>query len=570
MLAAQAAQALAPVHPPPARKGSGGKARVAPSGVQSTARKLSAAAVLESTVTAAASAPSAAAALAVRQTSSSSKLRSAVDAARKGSTENGDGAKKLGALVAAPSSSAVSKWQQAAKQAVQAEPKKKYGQSAFDMAGKEHDLTELRERRNAAVSKGLRKMYKFFKQKDFAPLYDIGDDAPSIFFECWYTSANSSIRMESKAMCKKLLPKYETRLLEECNYEFPPPTAIELAALAARGKPKPASSSGGGTSGGKLKEAAGAIAAASAFASLVGQKRGTRMRITQVIADAGSSSSAGGGGGGSGGSSRRVSKEVLGHRSRPSSQAGSQQGSQPASRASSAGVVRQPSAAAASLSVLDDHGGRVLMELADGQRARLAAKAKDGGGGGGNGGAGNGGAGNGGAGNDGAGSSGEEVEPLTAAVVDAAVVVDDEESEVLNAVEAALEAEVEEEDEDESEEGVARKAAAAARRGIEKRRALEAEAEEKALGDAEELDGDGDGAEAKAGGKSKKKPKKAGGGKGAAVRGVEKGRPNRPDREDFFALMFLARCKHEMGDETDALLERADAAWKVSHPHNGL
>ena len=51
------------------------------------------------------------------------------------------------------------------------------------MSGKEHDLVELRERRNAAVTKGLRRMYKFFKQKNFEPLYDIGDDAPSIFFE---------------------------------------------------------------------------------------------------------------------------------------------------------------------------------------------------------------------------------------------------------------------------------------------------------------------------------------------------------------------------------------------------
>ena len=41
---------------------------------------------------------------------------------------------------------------------------KKYGQSAWDMGGREHDLAELRERRNAAVTKGLRKMFKFFKK----------------------------------------------------------------------------------------------------------------------------------------------------------------------------------------------------------------------------------------------------------------------------------------------------------------------------------------------------------------------------------------------------------------------
>ena len=27
--------------------------------------------------------------------------------------------------------------------------------------------------------------------------------------------------------------------------------------------------------------------------------------------------------------------------------------------------------------------------------------------------------------------------------------------------------------------------------------------------------------------------------------------------------MFLARCKHEMGEDTDALLERADVAWRT-------
>ena len=40
----------------------------------------------------------------------------------------------------------------------------------------------------------------------------------------------------------------------------------------------------------------------------------------------------------------------------------------------------------------------------------------------------------------------------------------------------------------------------------------------------------------------------------------------RPDRADFFAIMFLARCRHELGDATDALLARADEAWH----QNGL
>ena len=212
-----------------------------------------------------------------------------MDAARKTSMRSDDSAE--GATGRTAPSTAVANWQRsreavAAASSEGAAPAKKYGQSAYDMSGQEHDLNELRERRNAAVTKGLRKMYKFFKQKDFAPLYDIGDDAPSIFFECWYTSANSAIRMESKAMCKKLLPKYEARLLEECGYEPPPPTALELAAIAARGKPLGISSSGNQEppAAGKLRDAAGAVHAASSFASAM--KRGNRLRITQVIADA--------------------------------------------------------------------------------------------------------------------------------------------------------------------------------------------------------------------------------------------------------------------------------------------
>ena len=100
-----------------------------------------------------------------------------------------------------------------------------YGNIAFDMAGNKHDIAALRERRNAAVTKGMNFMHKFFKARarspappaqrqrhsprsgpqknNFAALHEIGDDAPSIFFECWYTSANSSIRMHAKEICKQ-------------------------------------------------------------------------------------------------------------------------------------------------------------------------------------------------------------------------------------------------------------------------------------------------------------------------------------------------------------------------------
>jgi len=89
------------------------------------------------------------------------------------------------------------------------EAAKNYGNVAFDMSGRPHDIADLRERRNAAIVKGLKMMHKFFKKKNFEALHEVGDDAPSIFFECWYTSANSSIRMQSKAICKQLMPKYE-------------------------------------------------------------------------------------------------------------------------------------------------------------------------------------------------------------------------------------------------------------------------------------------------------------------------------------------------------------------------
>lgn len=48
--------------------------------------------------------------------------------------------------------------------------------------------------RGKAVLKGMKYMAKFLKRDNFKALYEIGDDAPSIFFEIWYTSANSQIR----------------------------------------------------------------------------------------------------------------------------------------------------------------------------------------------------------------------------------------------------------------------------------------------------------------------------------------------------------------------------------------
>ena len=116
-----------------------------------------------------------------------------------------------------PDRTPASKWRVAVTAVAATVPEKpalKYGNIAFDMAGQMHDIAALRERRNAAVTKGMIFMHKFFKKNDYAALHEIGDDAPSIFFECWYTSANSTIRMHAKEIFKQLYPIFETRLLQ--------------------------------------------------------------------------------------------------------------------------------------------------------------------------------------------------------------------------------------------------------------------------------------------------------------------------------------------------------------------
>ena len=42
--------------------------------------------------------------------------------------------------------------------------------------------------------KGMTWMYNFLKKDNYKRLYELGDDMPSIFFECWYTSADTRIR----------------------------------------------------------------------------------------------------------------------------------------------------------------------------------------------------------------------------------------------------------------------------------------------------------------------------------------------------------------------------------------
>ena len=60
-------------------------------------------------------------------------------------------------------------------------------------------------------------MYNFLKKKKFARLYELGDDMPSIFFECWYTSADSRIRTHAKGIAKVLVKKLETHRIKQAK-----------------------------------------------------------------------------------------------------------------------------------------------------------------------------------------------------------------------------------------------------------------------------------------------------------------------------------------------------------------
>ncbi|KAK3238501.1 hypothetical protein CYMTET_51491 [Cymbomonas tetramitiformis] len=77
-----------------------------------------------------------------------------------------------------------------------------------DMCGRRHNLEELREQRFKAVMKGMSWMRKFLQKDKYAALHDIGDDAPSIFFEVWYTSADSRIRVRARGIAVELLVEY--------------------------------------------------------------------------------------------------------------------------------------------------------------------------------------------------------------------------------------------------------------------------------------------------------------------------------------------------------------------------
>jgi hypothetical protein len=61
--------------------------------------------------------------------------------------------------------------------------------------------------------KGMDWLNRFLCKDGNAALYAIGDDAPSVFFEIWYTSADSRIRCKAKGIAAGLIEKYEASLL---------------------------------------------------------------------------------------------------------------------------------------------------------------------------------------------------------------------------------------------------------------------------------------------------------------------------------------------------------------------
>jgi hypothetical protein len=61
--------------------------------------------------------------------------------------------------------------------------------------------------------KGMDWLSRYLNKDKNAALYAIGDDAPSVFFEIWYTSADSRIRCKARGIAETLIEKYESALL---------------------------------------------------------------------------------------------------------------------------------------------------------------------------------------------------------------------------------------------------------------------------------------------------------------------------------------------------------------------
>jgi hypothetical protein len=54
-----------------------------------------------------------------------------------------------------------------------------------DLKGRLWDIAGLRHQRLKSIEKGMNFIFRYLCKNDFGPLYEIGDDAPNIFFEIW-------------------------------------------------------------------------------------------------------------------------------------------------------------------------------------------------------------------------------------------------------------------------------------------------------------------------------------------------------------------------------------------------
>lgn len=57
-----------------------------------------------------------------------------------------------------------------------------------DLKGRLWDIAGLRHQRLKSIEKGMNFIFRYLCKNDFQPLYEIGDDAPNIFFEIWYAA----------------------------------------------------------------------------------------------------------------------------------------------------------------------------------------------------------------------------------------------------------------------------------------------------------------------------------------------------------------------------------------------
>jgi len=93
--------------------------------------------------------------------------------------------------------------------------------AAYDMDGNKFCADELRKARNRAILRGMTYMHKFLRRNKHEALYKIGDDAPSIFFEIWYTSAHSAIRARARDIAVQLTNKLVRHMMANPS-EKPP------------------------------------------------------------------------------------------------------------------------------------------------------------------------------------------------------------------------------------------------------------------------------------------------------------------------------------------------------------